>query len=387
MRLLTVNAGSSNTKLALFDAGKDAAPVRIAKAQAIRAEGHWRISFDGGEPGPPTTGDSQDALLDAIDAHWPLADIDAIGHRVVHGGTGFREPLRVDAAAIATMRALEPLAPLHQPANLAMIDALAARVPALPQVACFDTAFHATLPEHAWRFAIPRELADAGVRRYGFHGLSYEAIAMRLREVAPELARGRVVVAHLGAGCSACAMHDGISVDTSMGFSALDGLPMATRCGALDPGVLLHLLQQRGLSADAVHTLLYKQSGLLGMSGISGDVRELMASDDPAAAMALAVFAFRSAREIAALAVSLGGLDGVVFTAGVGEHQPRVRAMIAGHLALFGARIDADANQRGEGALHAAGSGIQLWMLHTDEEAVIARGTQQVLVADRQPAP
>lgn len=378
MPLLTVNAGSSNTKLALYD-DRDGAPVRIGKAQAIRDGERWQLDVDGAASVQPISGAAQAALLQAIDAHWPLAGIGAIGHRIVHGGTRFTTPTHVDADVLRALRTLEPLAPLHQPANLAMIDAVAARLPALPQVACFDTAFHATLPERAWRFAIPRELADEGIRRYGFHGLSYEAIRARLRVVAPDLARGRVVVAHLGSGCSACAMRDGSSIDTSMGFSALDGLPMATRCGALDPGVLLHLLQQRGMDADAVQSLLYKRSGLLGMSGISGDVRELLASRDPAAAMALEVFALRIAREIAALAVSLGGLDGVVFTAGIGEHQPRIRAMVAGHLGLFGAQVDAQANEAGEGRFDAGDGGIALWMLHTDEEAVIAHGTRKAL--------
>ena len=379
MRLLTVNAGSSNTKLALFQAG-DGAPMRVGKAQAIRDGNQWQLAFDG-EPAPPQPidGDPQAALLAAIDARWPLAGLDAIGHRVVHGGTRFQAPARIDTGVLAALRELEPLAPLHQPANLAMIDAVAARRPALPQVACFDTAFHASLPEHAWRFAIPHALADQGVRRYGFHGLSYQAIRDRLRARAPGLARGRVVVAHLGAGCSACAMRDGASVDTSMGFSALDGLPMATRCGALDPGVLLHLMQQHGMDADGVHHMLYRESGLRGLSAISGDVRDLIDNPDPRAAMALEVFAFRVAREIGALAIALGGLDGVVFTAGLGEHQPRIRKMIAAHLGAFGARVDDDANQRGEGHFDADGSGIQLWRLHTDEEAVIAQGARDLL--------
>lgn len=384
MRLLTINAGSSNTKLALFDAG-DGAPARIGKAQGVREGDRWRIAFDDEAPiAHDAHGDPHGALLAAIDARWPLAGIDAVGHRVVHGGTRFQAPARVDAGVLGQLHALKPLAPLHQPASLAMIEAAAARLPALPQVACFDTAFHATVPEHIWRFAIPHALADAGVRRYGFHGLSYQAIRDRLRARAPGLASGRVVVAHLGAGCSACAMRDGVSLDTSMGFSALDGLPMATRCGALDPGVLLHLLQQRGMGADTIHHMLYRDSGLRGLSAISGDVRELIDNPDPRAAMALEVFAFRVAREIGALAISLGGLDGVVFTAGVGEHQPRIRRMIGEHLGAFGAKVDDEANQRGEGHFDAHGSGIQLWMLHTDEEAVIAQGTRTLLTG--QPA-
>lgn len=379
MRLLTLNAGSSNTKLALFEANGGALR-RIGKAQARREGERWQLALAGEIVEAPAADDVAPAsLLDAIDRLWPLAGIDAIGHRVVHGGSRFRHPTRLDPATIAALRELEPLAPLHQPANLALVDAVSARLPAMAQVACFDTAFHASLPERTWRFALPHVLAEAGVRRYGFHGLSYESIRDQLRRHAPALARGRVVVAHLGAGCSACAMADGASIDTSMGFSALDGLPMATRCGALDPGVLLHLLQQRGMSVDAVHDMLYRDSGLRGLSGISGDVRDLTASDDPRAAMALDVFAFRVAREIGALAVSLGGLDGVVFTGGVGEHQPRIRQHVCEQLGLFNACVDRAANDRGDARFDAAGSGVALWKLHTDEEAVIAGGVQGVL--------
>ena len=378
MRLLTINAGSSNTKLALFDVG-DGQPRRIGKAQAFREGERWRLAVDGKAAGRPS-GDARPAsLLEAIELEWPLAGIDAIGHRVVHGGHRFRAPRRLDADAVAALRELEPLAPLHQPANLDMVDAVAARLPSMPQVACFDTAFHATLPERAWRFALPHRLAGEGVRRYGFHGLSYQSIRDQLRTQDPVLARGRVVVAHLGAGCSACAMDGGASVDTSMGFSALDGLPMATRCGALDPGVLLHLLTERGMTVPAVQDMLYRESGLRGLSGISGDVRDLVASDDPRAAMALEVFAFRIAREIGALAVSLGGLDGVVFTAGVGEHQPHIRQRVCDHLGLFNARVDAAANEHGAARFDAARSGVALWKLHTDEEAVIAGATLSVL--------
>ena len=379
MRLLTINAGSSNTKLALFETNGGALR-RIGKAQASREGERWQLPLAGEILEAPAADDGAHAsLLEAIDRLWPLAGIDAIGHRVVHGGSRFRHPTRLDPRAVAALRELEPLAPLHQPANLALVDAVSARLPAMAQVACFDTAFHASLPERTWRFALPHAVAGAGVRRYGFHGLSYESIRDQLQLHAPELARGRVVVAHLGAGCSACAMADGTSIDTSMGFSALDGLPMATRCGALDPGVVLHLLQQQGMTVDAVHDMLYRESGLRGLSGISGDVRDLTASDDPRAAMALEVFAFRVAREIGALAVSLGGLDGVVFTGGVGEHQPRIRQNICEQLGLFNACVDRAANERGDARFDATGSGIALWKLHTDEEAVIAGATQRVL--------
>jgi acetate kinase len=251
----------------------------------------------------------------------------------------------------------------------------------LPQVACFDTAFHRSMDALATSFALPRRYAAEGVRRYGFHGLSYEYIAGRLPEVAPNLAQGRVIVAHLGNGASLCAMRAGRSVDTTMGLTALDGLVMGTRCGAIDPGVILYLLQQRGMSAHGIEQLLYQECGLLGVSGVSSDMRALLASPDPAAREAVELFAFRIARETGALVSSLGGLDGFVFTAGIGEHAAEIRAMVCARLAWLGAEMDQGANARGETSIAAPQSRIGLWVIPTDEEAMIARHTLDVIAA------
>jgi acetate kinase len=271
---------------------------------------------------------------------------------------------------------LAPLAPLHQPQNLAPIRAIAAARPDLPQVVCFDTAFHHTLPAVARRFALPREYEAMGVRRYGFHGLSYEHIADRLSEIAPDLAAGRVIVAHLGNGASLCALHRNHSIDTTMGFSALDGLVMGTRPGTLDPGVVLYLLQERGMTASEVEDLLYRRSGLLGVSGgIASDMRTLLASTDPCASDATELFAYRIAREAGALASSLGGLDGIVFTAGIGEHSPEIRAAVCARLKWLGLVLDRAANERGDAVISAHDSQIEVRVIATDEERVIAQHT------------
>ena len=253
------------------------------------------------------------------------ARLAGVGHRVVHGGTEFAAPVRIDEAVLARLERLCPLAPLHQPHNLAGIRAVAAAQPDLPQVACFDTAFHRAHPELADWFALPRRFHDDGIRRYGFHGLSYEYIARTLPAVAPELKDARVVVAHLGSGASMCAMRAGRSVDSTMGFTALDGLPMGTRCGALDPGVVLHLIRAYGMDADAIEAMLYHDCGLKGVSGISNDMRDLLASDDPRAAQAVELFVWHIAKQLGALAAVLGGLDAFVFTAGIGERSPEIR--------------------------------------------------------------
>ena len=275
---------------------------------------------------------------------------------------------------IEKLDALSPLAPLHQPAGLKLVRAMQRTRPGLPQVACFDTAFHRTQSALVTRMAIPRALHDEGVRRYGFHGLSYESIAATLRREEPELLAKKLVVAHLGSGASLCAMEGGVSRDTSMGFSALDGIPMATRPGELDAGVPLYLQQQRGMSVDELQHWLYHACGLKGVSGISADARVLLESDAPEAREAIELFCFRIARGISALANTLGGLDGVVFTAGIGEHQPPVRAQVCKHLAWLGARIDADANARDARVLDAEGSRLAIRMIDTDEEWVIAQG-------------
>jgi acetate kinase len=383
MQLLTINAGSSNIKFGRYRSGAGGMPVAIGRARAEIGAGRLRLSIreEGDSRELERHGDfaadaGQAAVLDALDQAWPLAGFEAVGHRVVHGGTRYREPVPIDERVLADLHALAALAPLHQPANLAYVELLRRRQPQLLQVACFDTSFHAGIPEHAWRFALPRRFDAAGIRRYGFHGLSYQWIGRRLHECAAHLASGRIVVAHLGSGASLCALHGGRSIDTSMGFSALDGVPMASRCGSLDPGVVIHLIARLGLDAGQVEQLLYRESGLLGLSGESGDIRDLLASGSPRARLAIEVFAYRVACAIGSLAVALGGLDGVVFTAGVGENQPPVRAAVAAHLGAFGARVDPGRNELGgDGPFHAAGSGIELWTLATDEEAVIADAT------------
>jgi acetate kinase len=303
----------------------------------------------------------------------------AAGHRVVHGGTAFGAPVRINEHVLAELERLVPLAPLHQPHNLAAIRALAGLRPELPQVACFDTAFHHTLAPVAAHFALPREFAESGIRRYGFHGLSYEYIAGALPRVAPEIAAGRVVVAHLGNGASLCALQAGRSVDTTMGLTALDGLVMGTRCGALDPGVVLYLLQQRGMDAAAIEDLLYHRSGLLGVSGMSSDMRALLTSPDPRAAEAVDLFVFRIIREVGALAAALGGLDGLVFTAGIGEHAAPIRARVCGGAAWLGIDLDPAANEAGGPRITHLESRVSAWVVPTDEDLMIARHTRDVL--------
>jgi acetate kinase len=316
-----------------------------------------------------------DTLLAWIDARTSNSAVIAAGHRVVHGGVRYASPVRVTPEVIRELEALVPLAPLHQPHNLEAIKALAKRRPALPQVACFDTAFHSAQPAVAQAFALPRALGETGIKRYGFHGLSYEYIVSVLPEHLGNGADGRVVVAHLGAGASMCAMRDRRSVATTMGFTALDGLPMGTRTGAIDPGVILHLMTERGMSVSDVTELLYKKSGLLGLSGVSSDVRDLLASDSPYAAWALDVFVYRVGRELGSLAAALGGLDALVFTAGIGEHAVPIRARICRDAEWLGVQIDDKANQRGGPCISAPDSRATAWVIATDEELMIARHT------------
>jgi acetate kinase len=306
-------------------------------------------------------------------------ELRAVGHRVVHGGPDFDRPVRIDADVLARLTALEPLAPLHQPHNLAAIRVVAAIDPDLPQVACFDTAFHRGHPEHTDCYALPRAFYDEGIRRYGFHGLSYEYIASRLPELAPEIAGGRVIVAHLGSGASMCALADGRSIESTMGFTALDGLPMGTRPGQLDPGVVLHLIEQRGMAPAEVTELLYKASGLKGLSGVSNDMRDLLASDVPGAAFAIEHFVHRAALQAGSLAAALGGLDAFVFTAGIGERSAPIRARIAERLAWLGAELDAEANETGALRISTIESRLALLVVPTDEELMIARHTLALL--------
>ncbi len=377
--ILTLNAGSSSLKFALYR-GADQNILR----GAVDGIGEVpRASITASRlrrPDPPRFVDGSyeavlDTLLQWLNAHLEGEAIGAVGHRIVHGGRGFLEPVRIDAAILDRLEALVPLAPLHQPHNLAAIRAIARAQPGLPQIGCFDTAFHRTMPAVATRIAIPRALGDAELHRYGFHGLSYEFIAGRLRKLAPALARGRVIVAHLGSGASLCAMRDGRSVETTMGFSTLDGLVMATRPGCLDAGAVLYLMQSRGMTATAVEDLLYHRSGLLGVSGISGDMRVLAGSSAPQALEAIALFTYRTAGEVGRLVAALGGLDGLVFTAGIGEHDPALRAAICAALAWLGIGLDPVANDRGTGRISLDASLAQVWVVPTDEELMIARHT------------
>ncbi len=303
----------------------------------------------------------------------------AIGHRVVHGGPDFSAPVLIDAGVLERLASYQDLAPLHQPNNLAPIRQAMAINPDVPQVACFDTAFHHGHPQEVNCYAMPRRFYDEGVRRYGFHGLSYEYIAEHLRAVAPQVARGRVIVAHLGSGASMCALRDGHSVETTMGFTALDGLPMGTRPGQLDPGVVLYLILQRGMSAQAVSDMLYHEAGLKGLSGVSNDMRDLLASDDPHAKLAIDHFVYRCGLNAGMLVAALGGIDAFVFTAGVGENSAPVRARIAEGLAWLGAELDPIANDIGATLISTASSRVALYVLPTDEELMIARHTLALL--------
>lgn len=389
-RLLTVNAGSSSIKFALFgiEPGRDPSLVNHGQIEGLGTAPHFLARDTAGtvlaerrwSEGANVTHEAVFTdLLQWIDGHLGDARLVAAGHRVVHGGRKLVAPAPVTDAVLAELDSLVPLAPLHQPHSLSAIRALAKLRPELAQVACFDTAFHRTNAAVVRRVALPRALTDGGIERYGFHGLSYEYIASRLQQTAPGLARGKVVVAHLGNGASLCALASGRSVDTTMSFTALDGLPMGTRCGALDPGVILYLLQAQGLSASVVEHLLYSQSGLLGVSGVSSDMRALMDSGDPHAREAIELFAFHIARQTGALAMTLGGLDGFVFTAGIGEHVAPVRRMACERLAWLGVAIDEAANQRGDPCISTADSRVAVWVIPTNEELMIARHTLTAL--------
>ncbi len=382
--LLVLNAGSSSIKFSVFAAAGDAGlePRYRGEVDGLGARPRFAVRGAGGDAPTPEAlraGASHDdalrTILDWIEARTTGTRIIAVGHRVVHGGTRYSAPVIVTPDVLRELEALVPLAPLHQPHNLAPMRSLATLKPTLPQVACFDTAFHATQAAVAQTFAIPYALTEDGVKRYGFHGLSYEYIARVLGEHLGEVADGRVVVAHLGAGASMCAMRGRRSVATTMGFTALDGLPMGTRTGTIDPGVILHLLSERAMSVADVTELLYKQSGLLGMSGVSPDVRDLLASDSPRAARALDVFVYQVGRELGSLAAALGGLDALVFTAGIGEHAAPIRARVCRDAAWLGVGLDAAANDRSGPCISAPGSRASAWVIPTDEELMIARHT------------
>ena len=367
-RLLTLNAGSSSIKFALFDPAVSLhTPQQAGQVDGI-----------GTRSGPADHAQALRQVMERI-GNTPIT---AVGHRIVHGGTQFDQPRLIDDAVLQGIEGLTSLAPLHQPHNLAGVRAAQAAFPNVPQVACFDTAFHRTMPEVHQRFALPDELFQRGIRRYGFHGLSYESITQQLREQHPALAAGRVVIAHLGNGCSMTAVQAGRSVATTMSFSPLDGLTMGTRCGRLDAAVVLHLQQQEGLSAEEVSRLLHKGSGLLGLSGLSSDMRELegaAASGHAGAQRALDHFVEQVLRELAALAAALRGVDALVFTGGIGENAAAIRARLLDGARWLGLRLDAEANlQRAPGRISTVDSSVQALVLRTGEEAVIAGHTARL---------
>jgi len=392
--ILALNAGSSSIKFALHEHGL------AAQRQILRGA----IEGIGAEPRftawqPDGAIIDREAWADAAASHEQLlqpllawitarlgaAELAVVGHRVVHGGPSFGQPVRIDTPVMQELERLVPLAPLHQPHPLAAARAIARLRPGLMQVACFDTAFHRGMPAVAASLGLPRAYADDGMRRYGFHGLSYEYLAGRLREFAPELADGRVIMAHLGNGASLCAMRHGRSIDTTMGFSALDGLVMGSRCGSLDPGAVLHLLQARGLSVAAIEHLLYQESGLLGVSGISADMRALLASDSGHAREAIELFVYRIVKEIGALTSVAGGLDALVFSAGIGEHAASIRSAVCRALAWLGVECDESANGLHKMLISTARSAVRVFVIRTDEEAVIAAHAAGVLRASCPP--
>lgn len=387
--LISLNSGSSSIKFGLYTLEQDG-PRHAAggKLEGIGSDPRILVRKDDGEvllekSWPGGAGLTHEDLLGELygwaQDHLSEHEIVAVGHRVVHGGGVFRAPQRIDPALVERLEAFSPLAPLHQPHNLAAIREIARMAPHLLQVACFDTAFHHAMPAVATRLPLPRRFAEKGVRRYGFHGLSYEYIARRLGDIDPGLAKGRVIVAHLGNGASLCAMRDGASIDTTMGFTALDGLMMGTRSGALDPGAVLHLMLQEGMSARQVEALLYGQSGLLGVSGVSGDMRVLHASADPHAKEAIELFVWTVARHMAALIGSLEGLDGIVFTAGIGENDPVIRSAICGRMAWAGVILDEAANAANAPVITRPDSRIAVRVIPTDEERMIAFHTFNML--------
>lgn len=387
--IAVINAGSSSIKFSLFvERGETLAPdVRgqieglytsarfVSKAPdgALRAEKSWPHGVKLGH----------DEALDHLVGHLrsELAEdrLIGIGHRVVHGGLAYTQPVRVDAEVLKVLETFIPLAPLHQPHNLAPIRRALERAPELPQVACFDTSFHRAQPDLAQMFALPAELREAGVRRYGFHGLSYEYIASILPEVAPKAAKGRCIVLHLGNGASMCAMDTGRSIASTMGFTAVEGLMMGTRCGALDPGVILYLMDQQGMNPRAIERLIYTQSGLLGVSGISSDMRTLLMNAEPAAKLAVDLFVYRIHRELGSLAAALGGLDAIVFTGGIGENAPAIRSRVGRDAGWLGVEIDEAANAAGRGCISTGASRVAVHVIPTNEELMIARQTRRLL--------
>jgi acetate kinase len=389
-QLLVLNCGSSSIKFALYTAA--AAPARILHGTLAGLGATPQFSARDADGKPIATGamktEGDQSLTQETGPRWLFdwlrstgygREVVGAGHRVVHGGKRFLEPVRIDDAVLDALERLDPMAPLHQPHNLAAIRVLKTLRPELPQVACFDTAFHRTQTTAAQHFALPRDLTAAGIRRYGFHGLSYDYIAEILPTHIGARSDGRVVVAHLGNGASMCALHKRRSIATTMGFTALEGLMMGTRSGAIDPGVIFYLMRERAMSAAEVEHMLYHRSGLLGVSGLSGDMRELLESRDPRAQEAIELYAYRAARELGSLAAALGGLDAIVFTAGIGERAAAVRAMICDAARWLGVALDAEANSRHDIVISTPASRVTVCVVPTDEEIVIARHTRRLL--------
>ena len=389
--IAVLNAGSSSLKFSLFETrGQELHLVAGGQAEGLLGAPRFVAHDEQGKVIDEKSWDqgtqlghegALDYLIALLRARFSRHTLAAVGHRVVHGGPDHAKPVRVDAALLAALEKLVPLAPLHQPHNLAPIRLLAARQPGLPQVACFDTAFHRHQPAIAQAFALPREFGERGVVRYGFHGLSYEYIAQALPRHDARAAGGRTVALHLGNGASMCALAAGRSVASTMGFTAVDGLPMGTRCGTIDPGVLLYCLDELGMDARAIERLIYQQSGLLGVSGVSSDMRTLEASADPHAREAIELFAYRIGRELGSLAAALGGLDAIVFTAGIGEHSVALRERVCRGAAWLGLDFDAAANASGAARISTAGSRIAALVIPTNKELMIARHTRDLLAS------
>jgi acetate kinase len=386
--LLVVNAGSSSVKFSVFEAVNDEALANRMQGEVdgIGVSPRLRVIDAQGRTLTDTPVRVEDADAAMLLTHaWVREHVGreaafaAIAHRIVHGGQDYVEPVVIDDAVIARLEALVPLAPLHQPQQIAAIRTLARLAPGVPQVGCFDTAFHHDAPVLAQAFALPRELTAKGLRRYGFHGLSYEYIVSVLPDVAPECAQGRLVVAHLGNGASMCAIERGRSIATTMGLTALDGLPMGTRCGALDPGVVLYLLRHEGMDAMAIEHLLYERSGLLGVSAISSDMRSLLQSHEPGAAAAVDLFVYRIGRELGSLAAALRGVDAIVFTGGIGEHAAPIRARVCNDAAWLGVTLDEAANASGGPRISRAGARVSAWVIPTDENRIVAQHARRLL--------
>jgi len=365
--ILAINGGSSSLKCTVFEVAGHGLEERSSfNISQVPAENQGHVSC-------------LNDVLEQIRRKNDLGRLAAVGHRVVHGGDLFRQPVWVDATVLADLLTLVALAPLHQPINLALIEGCAQEFPGVPQLACFDTAFHQQMPDVARNYALPQSLTDAGIHAYGFHGMSYEFIWSKLQSLDEAARDKRIIIAHLGAGASLCAIKAGQSIATTMGFSTIDGMPMATRSGSIDPGVLIHLLRERGMTPDQLESLLYKESGLKGISGLSGGVRELSVSHDPRAHEAIEFFVYRASREIASLAGALGGLDSLVFTGGIGANSTSIRRHICAACNWLGVEVDHEANNKSEETINARNAAVDVWVIPTDEETQIANHVLRML--------